>query len=223
MRYLLISILLFVISSCKNGFFYTDLYVRKTSSLKHIQKHYESDYKIKVAGLHFCLLENPSGIVRKSVGSLTITHSQIVDNLITSYGNRFEDFAFNEKSIDISNAQCRWQNKESIIQSIKDDPKNCESQIELYAQLKLVIESQRNLDGGGGLELTEDLGNDKHVMEYFLITALSKDGSLIYMDNIIHWTEVFYDRGEIIQYNIPQETIDSLVTLSLEQYFERVR
>lgn len=67
-----------------------------------------------------------------------------------------------------------------------------------------------------------DTFNDKHIIEYKLITSIYQNDTLIYMDNRTHWTEVFSERGEQLKYHVPQVVIDSLVTLTLQEYFKRM-
>jgi hypothetical protein len=89
--------------------------------------------------------------------------------------------------------------------------------------LTITSNSGKHIQGGGGMEPAEDMGNDKHILEYKLITSIYQNDTLIYMDNRTHWTEVFSERGEQLMYQVPQVVIDSLVTLTLQEYFKRVK
>lgn len=92
----------------------------------------------------------------------------------------------------------------------------------LIPQLSISSKSGKRIEGGGGMEFAEDMGDDKHLLEYKLITSIYKNDTLIYMDNRAHWTEVISERGKKLHYQVPQEIIETLVTLSLEEYFKRV-
>lgn len=72
------------------------------------------------------------------------------------------------------------------------------------------------------MEAAMDMGDDKHLLEYKLTTAIYQNDTLIYMDNRTHWTEVFSERDEQLTYYVPQVVIDSLVTLTLQEYFKRM-
>ncbi|MCC5929450.1 MAG: hypothetical protein JJU28_09415 [Cyclobacteriaceae bacterium] len=80
----------------------------------------------------------------------------------------------------------------------------------------------RNIEGGGGLTFVEYMGNDRHSFEYKLVTSIYQNDTLVYMDNRAYWTEVFSERGERLRYQVPQVVLDSLVSLTLKEYFKRV-
>jgi hypothetical protein len=84
-------------------------------------------------------------------------------------------------------------------------------------------QSGKRIEGGGGLEWAEDMGDDRHLIEYKLITSIYQNDTLIYMDNRAYWTRLIVERGSRVQHNVPQEVIDTLVKLSLEEYFKRMK
>ena len=59
-------------------------------------------------------------------------------------------------------------------------------------------------------------------IEYKLVTAIYQNDSQIYMDNHGFRTEFFSERDEQVKCQVPQIVIDSLVTLSLQEYFKRM-
>lgn len=72
------------------------------------------------------------------------------------------------------------------------------------------------------MEFSHDTGDDIHRIEYKLITSIYSNDTLIYMDNRTYWTEIISERDEQLTYHVPQVVIDSLVTLSLQEYFKRL-
>jgi hypothetical protein len=84
-------------------------------------------------------------------------------------------------------------------------------------------QSGKRIEGGGGLEWAEDMGDDRHLIEYKLITSIYQNDTLIYMDNRAYWTRLIAERGTSVQHHVPQEVIDTLVKLSLEEYFKRMK
>ena len=92
----------------------------------------------------------------------------------------------------------------------------------LIPDLIVTSYTSRNTEGGGGLELVYDMGNDKNWIEYKLVTAIYQNDSQIYMDNHGFRTEFFSERDEQVKCQVPQIVIDSLVTLRLQEYFKRM-
>jgi hypothetical protein len=224
MKYLLLILTLLSLCSCKNSFWYTDLYTRKSNRLKQVNRSYEKLEIVELGNFHLCYFYNPSGIVRREVGKLEIDPGQVADSALDSYRTNFNELVVKESDVSISNTKCLFDSKDSFVRFNQDSHSIPEkNHIRLYSQLSFTVESQRNLEGGGGMELTEDMGDDRHKLEYFLITALVQDDEIVYLDNRVHWTEVFSERGEQLKYEVPQIVIDSLVSLSLEEYFKRVK
>jgi len=206
--------------SCKNSFWYTNLYTRKSSKLKQFRENYKAVDNVQLGKLHLCYSYNRSR--KQVVGNLQVETSQLIDSLLESYSRKFDHLNVSESAISIDGTRCLFDSKKSINALHQGTKSTIETPVKLYCQLSVIVASQRNLEGGGGLELTEDMGNDKHLLEYYLITALAQGESLLYIDNRVHWSEAFSERGEQLKYEVPQIVIDSLVTLSLEEYFKRV-
>lgn len=90
--------------------------------------------------------------------------------------------------------------------------------------LKINYHSSMNIVSGIVVETSNDAGNDKHHLKYKLALALYNErNNLIYIDNRAHWTNVFSERGEQLEYEVPQKVVDSLVKLSLQEYYKRLK
>jgi hypothetical protein len=119
---------------------------------------------------------------------------------------------------------CRFEDEvlpKGLISSIQSACQDCDAVI--IPQLKITSKSLKNTYWGGPTGFSEDLGDDKHFLEYKLVTSIYRNDTLIYMDNRTHWTEVISERGQQLEYQVPQEVIDTLVKLSLEEYFKRMK
>ncbi|MBX2947294.1 MAG: hypothetical protein KF725_15805 [Cyclobacteriaceae bacterium] len=141
-----------------------------------------------------------------------------------AYTKSFSDVKFVSNSKTSFDANCHFAAK-VLPQNFKiseNDSSERYSNI-IIPQLRILSKSIKSVYWGGPMGFSEDMGDDKHLLEYKLITSIYKNDTLIYMDNRTHWTEVFSERGEQLHYQVPQEVIDTLVTLSLEEYFKRVK
>jgi hypothetical protein len=68
----------------------------------------------------------------------------------------------------------------------------------------------------------EDLGNDIHAIDYQITIAISKEDTLLYMDNAIYMTNVFSKRNEKLNYEPPMNIIRNLILKSMTEYHKRL-
>jgi hypothetical protein len=206
--------------SCKNSFFYNNGYARKYQKLKRVDKNYNVIDRAVMVGLDLCILEQSSDFTS---GKIIFNREQLISQTIESFKKKFTHFDFIEKNIDVSNGPCNSKLSGGFLDHLNFvSDSNFQNSVNLFSKLFIYGHSQRNREGAGGLELSIDLGNDRHALEYTLITGLMIGDSIIYVDTRTHWTNTFSERGEQLKYHVPQVVIDSLVTLTLQEYFKRM-
>lgn len=214
--------LIFASISCKNASFYKNRYTRadRGSRLFHEQYSTENDYCLgEIRNCHF--IKTPGFL--SSSGKIFFTLDSIENTLRMSYSRQLSVISVEPTERVFFDRNCAVPpgviNSESDILS-RESEKRCPFLI--YPQFEVMSNSIKNMDGGGGMEAAMDMDDDKHLLEYKLTTAIYQNDTLIYMDNRTHWTEVFSERGEQVIYQVPQVIIDSLVTLTLQEYFKRM-
>ncbi|MCH6198851.1 hypothetical protein MMU07_04635 [Aquiflexum sp. LQ15W] len=211
--------------SCKSHVFFEDLYARKSSREKYFRRDYvpveatcifqgRVCHDIDIPGL-------PQGITNSRI---FFDHDSITSLISIAFSEAFPGSSLNQVS-GISNwRHCDYVGKD--LSGIFDLPSSFQSQAcnrIVYLQLQITTQTGKRIEGGGGLEWAEDMGDDRHLIEYKLITSIYQNDTLIYMDNRAYWTRVASARGEQLHYQVPQEVIDTLVKLSLEEYFKRMK
>jgi hypothetical protein len=205
--------------ACKNSIFYPNHFIRQNKKSTFIKSGYayEDSILLKVNLCHYHNLEwTPN-----TTGNLVLNPLQIQHNLIQSYSRYFSFIQEPKIEKAYFGVDCDIK-AEDILSKATPQKDGIHSSPQLFASLRISSASMKRLEGGGGLEIAEDMGDDKHRMEYKLITSVYKNGTVIYMDSRIHWTNIFSDRGEQLKYQVPQVVIDSLVTLTLQEYFKRM-
>lgn len=214
-------LIMFISLGCKNHAFYTDLYARDGRRNLLLLKTYPKVQEAKISDIFICHKNEPT--VASTGSRVILNRNSIKSTIAFAFGNHFEveDLVVVENAF--FNRDCNSQQKRALekVSSRSHKPKGLE--IELSPILEIITRSGKRTEGGGGLEFLEDMGDDKHLLEYKLTTAIYQNDTLIYMDNRTHWTEVFSERGEQLMYQVPQVVIDSLVTLTLQEYFKRVK
>ncbi len=200
-----------VLSSCsKNFLMLDDYYARANRKERKFLKSYQRTDSICIPKIKF----HHEG---KTWSRILINPETIGNSLSQSYSRSF-DLAFcgsNKKSPLVQDSK--------FLKSSKDDYRDSCCEKVVVPDLIITTRTGRNIEGGGGLTFVTDMGNDRHRIEYKLITSIYENDALVYMDNHAYWTEVFSERGEQLMYQVPQVIIDSLVTLTLQEYFKRVK
>lgn len=210
----LLLLLVLILSSCsKNFLMLEDYYARASRKERKFLKSYHKTDSICIPIIKF---HQRANLGTGAKGGASLTGNDIENLLRLSYSKSF-------------NRPFCSSNKESIIlrdvnfkkRSLDNCSTCCDEIIVPY--LTITSYSYKNTEGGGGLTFVTDMGNDRHSFEYKLITSIYRNDTLIYMDNRMYWgKDLFSERGERLRYQVPQVVIDSLVTLTLQEYFKRV-
>lgn len=223
MRNRIISLLFFtlLLFGCKNHAFFTDLYARDGRKNFLVLNAYPKVLEAQISSIHICHNNEPT---ISGTGSRVILDRHAIKSSISlAFAHHFEvrDLAMPGNAFFDRN--CNYQQTEALEKAGLKSHRPKREEIDLSPILEIITRSGKRTEGGGGLEFLEDMGDDKHLLEYKLTTAIYQNDTLIYMDNRTHWTEVFSERGEQLMYQVPQVVIDSLVTLTLQEYFKRVK
>jgi hypothetical protein len=205
------------LSSCKGHFFYEDLYTRANRREIKFAELYRKQDTFCISKIQFCHLIGHRGINTSS--SIFFDPKSIGNSLKLSYSKFFQPLSCNRNKENIENIII--QNCYSTEKKLKLFNNCCDNII--LPKLIITSNSGKNTEGGGGITFVQDMGDDRHLLEYKLITSIYQNDTLIYMDNRAYWTRVISERGEQLHYQVPQEVIETLVTLSLEEYFKRVK
>ena len=220
----LILLLSSFLYSCKSHVFYEDLYARKNGKQKMFQEAYQKLDNYCINQIKICHFTEPPGIKWAITGSsISLDQNSIENSLKQSYSRLFQ-ISYYEREIGyLLKNDCN-----SIEHILTTNQKSESTNFTCYRnmiipQLSITSKSGKRIEGGGGMEFAEDMGDDRHLLEYKLITSIYRNDSLIYMDNQAHWTSVHSERGEKLNYMVPQEVIDTLVTLTLQEFFKRVK
>ena len=205
-------ILLFsiILISCSGNFLGLDDYFARTNRKeRRFLKSYQETDSICIPKIKF---HHENTIWSR----VSVETSTIGDSLRLAYSRKF-NLPFcesNEESMLIQNYNFRT----------REFKKNHNSCCETFIVPDFIVttHSGKNIEGGGGLSFVKDMGNDRHSIQCKLVTTIYQNDTLIYMDNHGFWTEIFSERDEKVEIQIPKIIIDSLVTLSLQEYFKRM-
>lgn len=208
------------IHSCKNSFFYNGLYTRADRKAKYFENQYPSIESVFIPRFETChKLVTGSRITNR----IYFLRDSIDQSLLHAYGRYFNSLAEVQEGPRFFDHFCGIPTS-TFLQGELDFDVN-EGSIPahtLLPTLQITSASGRHIVGGGGMEFSHDTGDDIHRIEYKLITSIYSNDTLIYMDNRTYWTEIISERDEQLTYHVPQVVIDSLVTLSLQEYFKRL-
>lgn len=219
---ILLSLILY---SCKGSLFYTNLYTRDGRSSSYFKKEYRQKDSIILNSINICKqsrkppnkFNQTDGYLIFDVWSLENSLKIVIENnlsIINALPERVNPWNFN--CLDIKR---RHLIKNKPDYDIHNDAK---IHMDVYFNIKDMTAENLDVDISGPLTYF-DLGNDITKIEYKLIIALFHQDNLLYMDNQAYWTEVFSKRGEKLQYKVPQNIIDSLVTKNLAEYKRRLK
>lgn len=211
----LIIIFGILLSSCKNYFFLEDFYARANRKEKFLLESYPTNRTFCIPRIEYChQIDYRANI---TCCGISFDQKSIGNSLNLSFAGLFHLSSCNknEESFIIQNCSSGVEKNGSASNNCCDN--------RIVPKLIITSNSGKNTAGGGGLTFVEDMGDDRHLIEYKLITSIYQNDTLIYMDNRAYWTRVASARGEQLQYQVPQEVIDTLVTLSLEEYFKRMK
>lgn len=214
----------FFLCSCKSHVFYEDLYARKNRKQMMFKEAYQNQDNYCIHSLKICHFVELPGIRRAITGSSITLNQNIIESSMKQSYSRLLPISYCETETGFSFKQdCNSIAKSLIInQTNSSNSFDCCGNM-IIPHLSITSQSGKRIEGGGGMEFAEDMGDDRHLLEFKLVTSIYENGSLIYMDNQAHWTRVRSERGEQLHYQIPQEVIETLVTLSLQEYFKRVK
>lgn len=218
------TVIVLVLVSCKSAFFYTGLYTRADRRSVFYLKNYSQQALFCIPKFRSChYTELRGNALAMSFGKIFFRRDSIDRMILTSYNRFFDVSGHLPLESTFFDRKCDTPHKlfsENLNNFHSDSGEACENVI--LPTLIITSNSGKHIQGGGGMEPAEDMGNDKHIIEYKLITSIYQNDTLIYMDNRTHWTEVFSERGEQLMYQVSQVVIDSLVTLTLQEYFKRM-
>lgn len=185
-------------------------------------ENYESIDSISISELSFCknrkipTMNSTSGQIRFNTRALEVSLKKSIEKNLAEIRNNVT----RKQSWDFD---CSKILKNDLVAPNEQKLKGLGKAYSLRINFVIDYHSSKNIDSGTLIETSNDLGNDEHHIKYKLVLALlNSTESIIFMDNRAHWTEVFSERGEQLEYEIPQKIIDSLVTLSLEEYYKRL-
>lgn len=214
-RFYLLLLLVLILSSCgKNFLMLDDHYARANRKERMFLKSYHKTDSICIPRIKF---RHEANIGRGTNGRVSIRREDVGNSIIQSFSRSF------------SMSFCDGNKESPLIQEnefSKSSPDNngnsCCKKI-IVPDLIITSYTSSNIEGGGGLTFVEDMGNDVHRFDYKLVTSIYQNDTLVYMDNRAYWTQVFTERDERLRYQVPQVVLDSLVSLTLQEYFKRVK
>ncbi|MBL7844504.1 MAG: hypothetical protein JNK44_11620 [Cyclobacteriaceae bacterium] len=224
-KYIIFLYTCFSFTSCKNAFFYTDLYSRANRKSTFFEKNYNPINTLTIDEIRICREVDWPGRHRTR-GKIFFQRDSLEESIRNALENHFNKVIYKASQKPFWDENC----DSIVVKNYRSKAKAFEGQehkeYSIFAALNIVPQTSKNVDVGqvgvGQVEFI-DLGNDIHRLEYKFIVAISENRTLLYMDSRSHWTEVFSERDEQLHYQVPQEVIETLVTLSLEEYFKRVK
>lgn len=220
---ILILLVVFIVG-CKNRFFYPNSFIRVDRHARFYHANYSKHYHYCIPEFRSChYTELRGNALAMSSGKIFFRRDSVEHTIQNAYRRFFnvsgqlplEPTFFDRKCFTPSSLY-----SETLDAFRFESTDICENVI--LPTLIIISNSGKHIDGGGGMEPAEDMGDDKHLLEYKLTTAIYQNDTLIYMDNRTHWTSVISERDEQLTYHVPQVIIDSLVTLTLQEYFKRM-
>lgn len=220
----LILIGVWFLTSCKGFFWYENLYARESRIQRMFQNSYEAQDTFIIKQIKICHdVEVPNS--REITNSRILFNYNSIENIIKkSYSKLLPiSFVFLDRE-QLIETDCRYFFKLPPI-NLKEVNYEIGGQTGNVILPILIISSQsaKRFEGYGGMDFIEDMGDDRHLLRYKLVTSIYKNDSLVYVDNRAYWTREVSERGIDLQYEVPEIIIDSLVSLSLEEYFKRVK
>ncbi len=207
--------------SCKNSFFYTDLYTRADRKSKFFTQSYSRQTEFCIQNIEACHFTETTGLLSTN-GKIYFNRDFIELIIQQAYSRNLNVSSISTSKQDFFDKKCTIPNKLLAASNAPSHRIEMLCKNFVLPQFSISTKSIKRTEGGGGMTPAFDVGDDKHLLEYKLTTAIYQNDTLIYMDNRSHWTEVISDRGEQLIYQVPQVVIDSLVTLTLQEYFKRI-
>lgn len=204
-------------------FWYENLYARESRIQRIFQNSYEAQDTFIIKQIKICH-DVGSAAYAGTVGRILFNFHSIENSLKESYSKLLPVTFEHQGKEGLLEVDCRYYFKvpPDNLQEIANDLESCTGNVVLPI-LIIFSKSSKRLEGGGGMEFVEDMGDNLHLLMYKLITTIYKNDSLVYVDNRAYWTREVSERGIDLQYDVPEVIIDSLVSLSLEEYFKRVK
>lgn len=217
----LIAIAGMTLISCKNSFFYTDLYTRADRKSKLFMHSYSQQNEFCIHKIQACHFAETTGPLSTN-GKIHFFRDSIELAVEKAYSRNLNVTSISASKQDFFDKKCNMPNEIWASSSAPSNRPDMLCKNIILPQFSISSKSIKRTEGGGGMAPAFDVGDDKHLLEYKLTTAIYQNDTLIYMDNRTHWTEVFSERGEQLMYQVPHVVIDSLVTLTLQEYFKRM-
>jgi hypothetical protein len=204
-----------ILSSCgKNIFMLENYYGRPNRKERKFLESYQKVESICIPKIKF---HHEGNTGRGTKGGASLTRHDIENSLRLSYSN-----SFNLPLCDSNQESVIPRDLDFIARSLENNNSCCD--LTIFPYLIITSYSYRDSDGGGGSTFAVNLDNDRHSFVYRLVTSIYQNDALVYMDNRSYWgKDVFSERDERLRYQVPQEVIDTLVKLSLEEYFKRMK
>ncbi|QOI98553.1 MAG: hypothetical protein HRU69_14150 [Flammeovirgaceae bacterium] len=212
------------LTSCKNAFFYTDLYTRANRKSTFFEKNYDAINTLTINDIRICREFDWPGTRYQTRGRILFQRDSLEESIRNALENHFSKVIYETSQKPFWDENCDSIVVKNYRSKARAFVGSKHKEHSIFAALNITPRTAKNIDAGILIEAPfPDLGNDIHRIEYKFIVAIFKNESLIYMDSRSHWTEVFSERDEQLHYQVPQEIIETLVTLSLEEYFKRVK
>jgi hypothetical protein len=213
--------------SCNTAFFNVEgTYTRQGKASSYFEQKYNLIDTPIYADVRICKTEKIITVEKfKTNSKITFDTESINLHLKESLNKKFKNIIHYSKEKTFWFNNCRDLNKKKVLNSdISDISFSKHKGYEIKINFDVTYSTRKKADVDATIITTyEILDYDVHFMEYKLIFAMFNNQKLIYMDNNVTWESVDSKRGEKINYEVPQNIIDSLVTKSLAEYKKRLK
>lgn len=225
-KFIILFLCTILLSSCGLKYLFNK-YSRNSKSSTYFEKNYKRIDTIQLNQIRICKKRNdPSRTnIEKTQGNIIFNNNSIENSLKKYLKSNLKNLKYkNNQNVNWSKS-CKNLTRKTLQQKdlLPESYSNENYHIEVAFNINYVTKKNLDISGDWGAGAYDDLGNDISKIEYKLIIALFHRNSLIYMDNYAHWTEILSERGEKLDYKVPEKIIDSLVTNSLDEYNKRLK
>jgi len=156
-----------------------------------------------------------------SKGKININANYFGGTIVKSLNRKFKNVKFDFDSDTTRKGNCYYIKNRSLPSNYHLDLKY-KNDYNINLTLNIEYNSGRNSESDGFWGLVK-LEGDSHELKYVLRVAISNSNELIYVDNVRTTVKVLSEKDETINYEVPQNIIDSLVTKSLAEYKKRLK
>ena len=219
------SSLCFLIMSCVAIDDYRNFWHRGRRESTFFEKMYLPIDSISINRIVICKQKNEVKRQKfQTKGQLNIIVEDTEKDLINVLKKNFNHVDYEIRNDTTGSFNCNYLTQNNVLSGDYNKFLRKTQDHSIEITLNMLYKSGRairqNFDGGGSVSV---LDYDSHHIISHLRLAIFKSNELVYMNNYIHSKTMSAGLDEDVSYKIKKSTIDSLVNMSLEKFYNRLK